>query len=98
MKRRQYSTQLYSVRKDVECTFHILNGRFWVLRGVSLTTIKRAPTPFSTTSCILHDKLLAMNGLDDLESDIDWCGEDEEEFRIQETSRASLATLCDVPA
>jgi hypothetical protein len=66
---------LESVRKDVECTFGILKGRFRFLRnGVryhSLTTIEQA----MHTACALHNMLLESDGhtnFTNWETNIDW--------------------------
>jgi hypothetical protein len=60
------------VRKDVECTFGILKGRFRILKnGILLQTQQQIDNVFHTC-CMLHNILLTVDGLDDWESNINW--------------------------
>ena len=60
----RFSEWLESMRKDVECTFGILKGRFCVLRyGLCIQSIKRCDQLF-LTCCALHNRLLFIDGLD----------------------------------
>ena len=68
MKRTMYITEtrsewLESMRKDVECTFRILKGRFRILKaGVRLHGITMADDIWMTCSA-LHNMLLSVDGL-----------------------------------
>ena len=60
----RFSEWLESMRKDVECTFGILKGRFCILRyGLRIQSIKRCDQLF-LTCCALHNRLLFIDGLD----------------------------------
>jgi hypothetical protein len=66
------------MRKDVECTFGILKGRFRILKtGIRLQKIE-AVDKIWLTCCALHNLLLESDGLDEnWESGVpsDWAGE-----------------------
>ncbi len=66
------------MRKDVECTFGILKGRFRVLKtGIRLHKIE-AVDKIWLTCCALHNLLLEADGLDEgRENGVpsDWVGE-----------------------
>lgn len=74
----RFSAWLESLRKDVECTFGILKGRWRVLKtGVRLAGVHSADSIFMTC-CALHNWLLFVDGLDDRWEDgtpSDWEGE-----------------------
>lgn len=60
----RFSQWLESIRKDVECTFGILKGRFRVLKsGIRLNGQEAAFKVF-LTCCALHNWLLEVDGLD----------------------------------
>ena len=60
----RFSKWLESVRKDVECTFGILKGRFRVLKtGIRLGRQESGDRMFMTC-CALHNWLLEVDGLD----------------------------------
>lgn len=60
----RFSAWLESLRKDVECTFGILKGRWRILKtGVRLHGVIAADKVF-TTCCALHNWLLEVDGLD----------------------------------
>ena len=60
----RFSEWLESMRKDVECTFGIMKGRFCILRyGTRLWSIKKCDQLF-LTCCALHNRLLFIDGLD----------------------------------
>jgi hypothetical protein len=62
----RWSEWLESMRKDVECTFGIMKGRFRVLKtGVRLHGIE-ATDKIWLTCCALHNLLLEADGLDEL--------------------------------
>ena len=60
----RFSEWLESMRKDVECTFGILKGRFCILRyGVRMESIDRWDQLWATC-CALHNMLLFVDDLD----------------------------------
>lgn len=60
----RWSKWLESMRKDVECTFGILKGRFRILKtGVRVHSFKRMDNIWFTC-CALHNWLLNIDGLD----------------------------------
>ena len=59
----RFSEWLESIRKDVECTFGILKGRFGVLRyGIRLQSTEKCDQLY-LTCCALHNRLLFVDGL-----------------------------------
>ena len=71
-----FSKHLESVRKDVECFFGILKGRFRILKLPILFRSRERIDNAFFTCCILHNMLHAFDGLDVLEADVDWVGPD----------------------
>ena len=66
----RWSEWLESMRKDVECTFVILKGRFRILKsGIRLHGVDVADNIWMTC-CALHNLLLEEDGLS-----VDWGGE-----------------------
>uniref|UniRef100_A0A7S2XME1 DDE Tnp4 domain-containing protein n=1 Tax=Attheya septentrionalis TaxID=420275 RepID=A0A7S2XME1_9STRA len=64
-KEIRFSEWLESMRKDVECTFGILKGRWRILKsGIRIGGIEGADRIF-LTCCALHNWLLETDGLDD---------------------------------
>lgn len=64
------------MRKDVECFFGILKGRFRVLKlPVQYRTKERIDDLFFTC-CILHNMIHAFEGREEWEVDVDWAGVD----------------------
>jgi hypothetical protein len=62
---KRWSEWLESMRKDVECTFGILKGRWRIFKtGIRLHGTKPADQIFKTC-CALHNWLLEIDGLDD---------------------------------
>ena len=60
----RFSEWMESMRKDVECTFGILKGRFMVLKyGIRLNSISQCDKLWKTC-CALHNKLLFIDGMD----------------------------------
>ena len=60
----RFSEWLESMRKDVECTFGILKGRFSILRyGFRFAKIEQCDQLW-LTCCALHNMLLFVDGLD----------------------------------
>jgi hypothetical protein len=74
----RFSQWLESIRKDVECTFGILKGRFRILKtGIRLVGQESADKIF-LTCCALHNWLLHEDGLDSAWEDgvqSDWEGQ-----------------------
>lgn len=67
---RRWSHWLESLRKDVECTFGILKGRWRILKtGIRLGGVEIADQVWRTC-CALHNWLLEIDGLDG-----DWEGQ-----------------------
>jgi hypothetical protein len=63
-KQQRWSDWCESMRKDVECTFGILKGRFRILKsGVRLHKIESTDKIW-LTCCALHNMLLEVDGLD----------------------------------
>ena len=60
-----WSEWLESMRKDVECAFGILKGRFRILKvGIRLHSIESVDMVW-LTCCALHNMLLEVDGLDE---------------------------------
>jgi len=63
-EKRRWSQWLELLRKDVECTFGILKGRWHILKtGIRLEGVEVANNIFKTC-CALHNWLLEIDGLD----------------------------------
>ncbi len=63
-KQRRWSHWLESLRKDVECTFGIMKGRWRILKtGIRLHGVEVADNIWKTC-CALHNWLLEIDGLD----------------------------------
>ena len=72
-----WSRWVESVRKDVECTFGILKGRFRCLKLPIYYHDKDCIDNMFFTCCILHNLLLTVDGLDKRwESDVNWAVQD----------------------
>ena len=78
METAQYSKWLESVRKDIECTFGILKGRFRILKIPMLLQKQDQIDNVFKTCCVLHNMILAYNGRDQWEHNIDYEGVDGE--------------------
>jgi hypothetical protein len=71
-----WSKWVESVRKDVECVFGILKGRFRCLKLPIYYHDKATIDSMFFTCCILHNMLLTCDGYDiRWESDINWAGQ-----------------------
>ena len=68
---RLWSEWVESVRKDVECLFGILKGRFRLLRGGICFQHKDEIDNAVFTAAILHNMILTYDGLDYWE-EVDW--------------------------
>ena len=76
-KESLWSRWVESVRKDVECTFGILKGRFRCLKLPIYYGDKECIDNMFFTCCILHNMLLKVDGYDvRWESDVNWAGQD----------------------
>ena len=65
LKEVRFSNWLESIRKDVECTFGILKGRWRILKsGIRLQGVEPADKIWKTC-CALHNLLLDVDGLDE---------------------------------
>lgn len=70
----RFSKWLESMRKDVECTFGILKGRWRILKaGVRLSGTKTVDRVWKTC-CALHNMLLDIDGVDEMWQS-DWLGQ-----------------------
>lgn len=70
----RWSKALESIRKDVECFFGILKGRFRILKLGILFQDKVDIDNMIFTCCTLHNMLHAFDGLNELESTVNWGG------------------------
>jgi len=93
----RFSQWLESMRKDVECTFGTLKGRWRILKaGVRLFRLKDADR-IRKTCCALHNMLLETDGLDDKWEDgvvSEWqcnMGEHDDTSRIPQAIRRLLS-------
>ena len=75
-----WSEWLESVRKDVECTFGILKGRWRILKNAILLQTQQQVDDVFHTCCMLHNILLKFDGLDKWE-DVDWNNLDPDDGR-----------------
>eukprot|EP00752_Nemacystus_decipiens_P008561 g7647.t1 len=71
-----YRERLESVRKDIECFFGILKGRFRILKMPLLYRGIYKLDSIYQTCCALHNMLHAFDGLGLLEKDVDYAGKD----------------------
>ncbi|CAB1107876.1 unnamed protein product [Ectocarpus sp. CCAP 1310/34] len=69
-----FSRTLESVRKDGECFFGILKGRFRILKLRLGYRSKEDIDNIFSTCCILHNMLHTFDGMDVFEEDVDWVG------------------------
>ena len=75
-KVKLWSGWVESVRKDIECVFGILKGRFRCLKLPIYYHSKDAVDNMFFVCCILHNMLLCNDGLDRRwEKDVNWCGQ-----------------------
>lgn len=70
----KWSKRLESVRKDVECFFGILKGRFRILKLPILHRKQEDVDNILFTCCTLHNMLHLCDGLDVLEANTNWGG------------------------
>lgn len=104
-KQALWSAQLESTRKDVECAFGILKGRFRCLKLGVLFQHQHQVDDMFHICIILHNMILEHDGRDSLwENDVEWTGadgqhdvEDEEgnHAKMQIIFRRGLSKLTD---
>ncbi|CAB1109498.1 unnamed protein product [Ectocarpus sp. CCAP 1310/34] len=73
-----FKRQLESVRKDAECCFGVVKGRFRILKMAFLYRKRERIDNVFFTCLILHNMLLAYDDIKLLEADCDWAGADGE--------------------
>lgn len=71
-----YREHVESVRKDIECFFGVLKGRFRILKLPLLYRGIHKLDSIFQTCCALHNMLHSYDGLSLLEKDCDWGGKD----------------------
>eukprot|EP00904_Undaria_pinnatifida_P004183 jgi/Undpi1/13766/HiC_scaffold_9.g03417.m1 len=71
-----WSSRLESVRKDIECVFGRIKGRFRIFKTALLFSTREKVDNAWFTACIIHNMLLQFDGLGKLEEDMDWVGKD----------------------
>lgn len=71
-----WSERVESARKDIECVFGKVKGRFRIFWTKILFNDKDKIDNAWFTACIIHNMLLQFDGLDVLEKDVDWEGAD----------------------
>ena len=77
-----FSKHLESVRKDIECCFGILKGRFRILKIPVLFQTQAAVDNIFKTCCVIHNMILSFDGLDvRWEKAVDWNGVDGTHYR-----------------
>ena len=102
-KESLWSEWAESVRKDVECTFGSLKGRFRCLKVPIFYNTREVVDNMFFTCCILHNLLLTIDGLDSRwEKDINYAGRDGEHaaedmyiFRQHLSRVRNLTPQCD---
>lgn len=78
VEEQQWSKRLESVRKDIECLFGRLKGRFRLFKTAIVFLHRESIDNAWFTACIIHNMLLKYDRLDLLEVDMDWEGKDGE--------------------
>ena len=88
----RWSSNLESVRKDVECVFGILKRRFLFLKHpIRIHDAKQINRAF-ITCCVLHNVLLDSDGYDDMtEEDVEGCHNVLEESAEEQSRRSGNA-------
>ncbi|CAB1113363.1 unnamed protein product [Ectocarpus sp. CCAP 1310/34] len=62
------------MRKDMECCFGRVKGRWRLFGGDILFSTRQKVDNAWFTACILHNMLHSFNRLDEMEEDADWVG------------------------
>ena len=73
-----WSEWLESIRKDVECTFGILKGRFRILKAGIRVHGVNSTDKILMTCCALHNLLIDIDGLS-----VEWNGMEKWDFMIK---------------
>jgi len=72
---REWSAALESIRKDVECTFGIMKGRFRILKLPFEFESETHIDNVFYTCCVLHNQIQRLQGFDNVwKEDVDWRG------------------------
>jgi hypothetical protein len=87
----RWSKWLESMRKDVECTFGMLKGRFRILKTGIRTQGDSADKTWMTC-CALHNRLLDVDGLDE-QWNSDWASDSVDEELAEEDDNAMPISL-----
>jgi DDE superfamily endonuclease len=92
-KEELFSQWLECLRKDVECTFGILKGRWRILKaGIRVHGIEKADNIWHTC-CALHNWLLEIDGLSERwENDRELGGFDERDVRLMAAHNVAFAS------
>lgn len=90
---QEWSKRFESIRKDIECLFGRLKGRFRLFKtGIMFGTREKIDNAWFT-ACIIHNMLHQFDGLANLEKDMDWAGKDGE--ADQTTGEFPVSTAAD---
>ena len=87
-KELQWSKALESVRKDVECFFGVLKGRFRVLKLPIQYREKTDIDSMFMTCCILHNIIHTYDGRLEWERDVDWMSHSQMQMQTSHSSGA----------
>lgn len=92
VEEKRWSRWLESLRKDVECTFGILKGRFRILKcGIRMQKRELLHNTF-ITCCVIHNMLLDEDGLEEGWDGINGCHDDADVQRIFRRAQAASST------
>lgn len=95
MQELLWSTRLESVRKDVECTFGILKGRFRILQSRILFHSQKKVDNIFVGACILHNMNLCGDKLDTRwKDDSNWERPEDEDDQDLRDGRELLRIRC----
>ncbi|CAN0468177.1 unnamed protein product, partial [Scytosiphon promiscuus] len=97
-KQALWSGRLESVRKDVECFFGYLKGRFRILKLSILYRNEADIHNVFFTCCILHNMLHAYDGLDELEPETNGAGADGRHEILDRNPLADYSSVGQRPA
>ena len=93
----KWSKRVESVRKDIECCFGRLKGRWRLFKKGILFSSREKIDNAWFTACILHNMLHKRNGLDKMEEVSDWVGSAGAVDHDPE-ARSIIAANCDPPS
>ncbi|CAB1116712.1 unnamed protein product [Ectocarpus sp. CCAP 1310/34] len=74
VEEHDWSRRLESMRKDIECCFGRVKGRWRLFGGDMLFSTRQKVDNAWFTACILHNMLHSFNRLDEMEEDGVWVG------------------------